>query len=164
VPSLLCGVEMSKSVSKEIKEYRVSSVLNNDRKQFGKKYLFDGNEETCWNSDRGSPQWIEFSFPSTKQVTQLVIQFQGGFASKACVLEAFPDNSEDNNDTCDNNTNTNDDTNNTKKAELHPKDTNTIQTFQIDNLIASTKFKITFLTSYDFYGRIIIYHMDVIGD
>ena len=31
---------------------RVSSTLNRDTKQFGKKYLFDGNNETCWNSDQ----------------------------------------------------------------------------------------------------------------
>ena len=32
--------------------YRVSSVLNRDVKQFGKKYMFDNEEETCWNSDQ----------------------------------------------------------------------------------------------------------------
>lgn len=30
--------------------YRVSSTLNNDHKNYGKKNMFDGNEETCWNS------------------------------------------------------------------------------------------------------------------
>jgi len=148
---------MSKSISKEIREYRVSSVLNNDRKMFGKKYLFDGNEETCWNSDGGSPQWIDFTFPATRNIKQLVIQFQGGFAAKSCVLEALCDNTEDNNVSDTDNVNS-------EKVEFHPKDTNTIQTFEIDSLLASTKFKITFLTSYDFYGRIIIYHMDIIGD
>lgn len=32
--------------------FRVSSVLNRDVKQFGKKFMFDSNEETCWNSDQ----------------------------------------------------------------------------------------------------------------
>ena len=31
---------------------RVSSVLNRDVKQFGKKFMFDGEEDTCWNSDQ----------------------------------------------------------------------------------------------------------------
>ena len=31
--------------------FRVSSVLNHDNKQFGKSYMFDGKEDTCWNSD-----------------------------------------------------------------------------------------------------------------
>ena len=32
--------------------HRVSSVLNRDIKQFGKRCMFDGLEETCWNSDQ----------------------------------------------------------------------------------------------------------------
>ena len=55
----------------------VSSTLNRDTKQFGKKFLFDGREETCWNSDQvaiefvfsivncdlqGSPQWVSLEF------------------------------------------------------------------------------------------------------
>jgi hypothetical protein len=31
---------------------KVSSTLNRDTKQFGKKFLFDGLDETCWNSDQ----------------------------------------------------------------------------------------------------------------
>ena len=31
---------------------RVSSVLNRNSKQYGKKFMFDGQEETCWNSDQ----------------------------------------------------------------------------------------------------------------
>lgn len=37
-----------------IKAIRVSSTLNNDVKQFGKKYLMDGKDDTCWNSDEVS--------------------------------------------------------------------------------------------------------------
>ena len=32
--------------------FRVSSVLNRDVKQFGKKFLLDGQDDTCWNSDQ----------------------------------------------------------------------------------------------------------------
>ena len=31
---------------------RVSSTLNRDTKQFGKKFLFDGREEICCNLDQ----------------------------------------------------------------------------------------------------------------
>ena len=31
---------------------RVSSVLNKDNKSYGKQFLCDGKEETCWNSDQ----------------------------------------------------------------------------------------------------------------
>ena len=32
----------------------VSSVLNRDVKQYGKKFMFDNNDDTCWNSDQVS--------------------------------------------------------------------------------------------------------------
>uniref|UniRef100_A0A663E834 Nuclear receptor 2C2 associated protein n=1 Tax=Aquila chrysaetos chrysaetos TaxID=223781 RepID=A0A663E834_AQUCH len=66
---------------------RVSSVLNRDVKQFGKKHMFDTNEETCWNSDQGTCQWVTLDFPRTVKVSQLHIQFQGGFSSRLCTLE-----------------------------------------------------------------------------
>ena len=38
---------------------KVSSVLNRNVKEFGKQFLFDGREDTCWNSDQGTPQLIQ---------------------------------------------------------------------------------------------------------
>ncbi|XP_071434258.1 nuclear receptor 2C2-associated protein isoform X2 [Pithys albifrons albifrons] len=66
---------------------RVSSVLNRDGKQFGKKHMFDMSEETCWNSDQGTYQWVTLDFPRPVKVSQLHIQFQGGFSSRLCTLE-----------------------------------------------------------------------------
>uniref|UniRef100_A0A4X2MEL0 Nuclear receptor 2C2 associated protein n=1 Tax=Vombatus ursinus TaxID=29139 RepID=A0A4X2MEL0_VOMUR len=66
---------------------RVSSVLNRDVKQFGKKNLFDEQDETCWNSDQGSSQWVMLEFPQPVRVSQVQIQFQGGFASRQGRLE-----------------------------------------------------------------------------
>ncbi|CAB3386450.1 Hypothetical predicted protein [Cloeon dipterum] len=31
---------------------RVSSTLNRNVKEYGKKFMFDGQEDTCWNSDQ----------------------------------------------------------------------------------------------------------------
>ncbi|XP_019852301.1 PREDICTED: nuclear receptor 2C2-associated protein-like isoform X2 [Amphimedon queenslandica] len=42
---------------------RVSSTLNRDAKQFGKRNMFDDNCDTCWNSDHGSPQFVALEFP-----------------------------------------------------------------------------------------------------
>ena len=30
----------------------VSTVLSGDTKQYGKKYLIDNNDDTCWSSDQ----------------------------------------------------------------------------------------------------------------
>uniref|UniRef100_A0A9J8A7X8 Nuclear receptor 2C2-associated protein n=1 Tax=Cyprinus carpio carpio TaxID=630221 RepID=A0A9J8A7X8_CYPCA len=66
---------------------RVSSVLNRDVRQFGKKFMFDSNEETCWNSDQGESQWVVLEFPQPVKVSELRLQFQGGFSGKSCKLE-----------------------------------------------------------------------------
>ncbi|KAG8594903.1 hypothetical protein GDO81_001355 [Engystomops pustulosus] len=66
---------------------RVSSVLQRDVKQFGKQFLFDRKEETCWNSDQGSSQWITLELPHKVCISEIHIQFQGGFSSRSCILE-----------------------------------------------------------------------------
>ncbi|XP_076880326.1 nuclear receptor 2C2-associated protein isoform X2 [Brachyhypopomus gauderio] len=66
---------------------RVSSVLNRDVKQFGKQFMFDPNEDTCWNSDQGESQWVLLEFPAPVKVSELRLQFQGGFSGKSCKLE-----------------------------------------------------------------------------
>lgn len=68
--------------------FRVSSVLNRDAKQYGKKYLFDCNEETCWNSDQ--VKHLDCYFPTSQ-----VLWF-----ARSCVMANLPfkaANSESNN-------------------------------------------------------------------
>ncbi|MEE6487906.1 hypothetical protein FKM82_015079 [Ascaphus truei] len=123
----------------------VSSVLNRDVKQFGKKYLFDRKEDTCWNSDQGASQWILLEFPQSVCVSQLHIQFQGGFSSKTCTLEGCPNDKEF-----------------VKLSDFYPEDTNALQKFSVPNLSVD-KLKISFQNSTDFFGRIIVYHLDILG-
>ncbi len=54
----------------------VSSVLNRNVKEFGKGYLFDGRDDTCWNSDQGSPQWVVVAFEEPVTVRAVEITFQ----------------------------------------------------------------------------------------
>lgn len=55
---LVCGSQQGCSLVKVgnvealVLSCRVSSVLNRNSRQFGKKHLFDQDEETCWNSDQ----------------------------------------------------------------------------------------------------------------
>ncbi|KAH9524679.1 Nuclear receptor 2C2-associated protein [Bulinus truncatus] len=79
--------ESSGSLNNKISRTRVSSVLNKDVKQFGKQHLFDGDEETCWNSDQGALQWVMVDFNEEVQISEIHIQFQGGFVGKVCSLE-----------------------------------------------------------------------------
>ncbi|KAI8892454.1 galactose-binding domain-like protein [Globomyces pollinis-pini] len=116
---------------------RVSSVLNRDAKSYGKKYLNDGNMETCWNSDQGTGQWILLEFSAPVKPTQLSIMFQGGFAGKNCELIADQ----------------------SKLCDFYPDDVNTLQQFPIQLETEITKLKILFHDSTDFYGRVTIYHL-----
>ena len=50
--------------------------------------MFDGNKETCWNSDQGSPQSILVELPSAASVHCVEIMFQGGFSAGEGVLLA----------------------------------------------------------------------------
>ena len=129
---------------------KVSSVLNRQVTEYGKLFMFDGREDTCWNSDQGTPQWIRISFDGTRHITRLQLMFQGGFVGKTCWLEASE----------------NDENEGFKKIQnIYPEDTNKLQTFEIStNGVSCRAFKIIFEDSTDFFGRITIYQMKLYED
>ncbi|KAJ9581732.1 hypothetical protein L9F63_023091 [Diploptera punctata] len=124
---------------------RVSSVLNRDVKQFGKKYLFDENDETCWNSDQGCPQWISLEFEKEQMIDTVQIQFQGGFVGRDCIFEAKQENG-------------------TQFTEpFYPEDINSVQIFKLKQLLHTKCIRIVFNESTDFFGRIVIYKLDIVN-
>ncbi|CAF5126388.1 unnamed protein product, partial [Rotaria magnacalcarata] len=54
---------------------------------YGKKNLIDDSEETCWNSEAGSPQWIQITPTKSISLDSIALKFQGGFAAKRFVIE-----------------------------------------------------------------------------
>ncbi|XP_037530740.1 nuclear receptor 2C2-associated protein [Nematolebias whitei] len=125
---------------------RVSSVLHRDVKQFGKKHMFDKNEETCWNSDQGECQWVLLDFPQSVQVSEINILFQGGFSAKTCRIEGCFKEGDF-----------------TEISQFYPEDNNCLQSFPIQEAPAVDKVKILFENSADFFGRVIVYSLDVLG-
>ncbi|XP_005409748.2 PREDICTED: nuclear receptor 2C2-associated protein, partial [Chinchilla lanigera] len=125
---------------------RVSSVLNRNSRQFGKKHLFDQDEETCWNSDQGPSQWVTLEFPQRVCVSQLQIQFQGGFSSQRGRLEGSQRGEAL-----------------SKIVDFYPKDDNSLQTFSVPPAEVD-QLKVTFEGATDFFGRVVIYHLRVLGD
>jgi len=128
---------------------RVSSVLNRDVKQFGKSFLTDNKEETCWNSDQGSPQFILIDFPHFVVLEELWLKFQGGFVGQNCSLESADEDGKG--------------VNWEHVMAFHPQDINALQKFPISSTKAIRRLKITFDSSTDFYGRITIYKLDIMG-
>ena len=126
-------------------DIKVSTVLNRQVTEYGKLFMFDGREDTCWNSDQGSPQWIRISFDSKKCISRLQLMFQGGFAGKTCWIEVSKA------DGCEEYE---------KLQDIYPEDTNKLQKFEMSTSSVPCKaFKIVFADSTDFFGRITIYQM-----
>ncbi|CAI9169485.1 unnamed protein product [Rangifer tarandus platyrhynchus] len=123
---------------------RVSSVLNRNTRQFGKKHLFDQDEETCWNSDQGPSQWVTLEFPQCVCVSQLQIQFQGGFSSRQGRLEGSLGSEAL-----------------SKIVDFYPEDNNSLQISCFSCWV--DRLKVTFEDTTDFFGRVVIYHLRVLG-
>ncbi|KAJ1531059.1 hypothetical protein ONE63_005888 [Megalurothrips usitatus] len=121
-------------------ECKVSSVLNKDAKQFGKKNMFDNNDETCWNSDQGTPQFISILLPTEEDIDKIEIQFQGGFVGQDCLFCSTRESGEKNED-----------------VPFYPEDVNSVQSFPLSKIVRAKKFTVVFNKSTDFFGRIVIY-------
>ncbi|UJR25541.1 hypothetical protein I4U23_006887 [Adineta vaga] len=138
------------STEKEIElnenQVRVSSVLNKDNKNYGKKNLIDGSEETCWNSEAGSLQWIQITTTTSFELNSIAIKFQGGFAAKQFAVEYRQA-----------------DGTFASIAEFYPDDHGKLQVFRLPSphLIDQNPFRLTFHDSYDTFGRIIIYLLKI---
>lgn len=130
-------------------EVKVSTVLNRQVREYGKRFMFDGREDTCWNSDQGSPQWIRLQFEAEVRVDQVEFMFQGGFAGKTCWLEAST--SADAGSQLE------------KVADFYPEDINKLQKFPLPAPVKAKAFRVVFADSTDFFGRITVYQMKLIA-
>ena len=63
-------------------------MLNKDTKSYGKQFIADGKEETCWNSDQGPSQWILVTLNKPAFVKRIELKFQGGFCSSKFQFES----------------------------------------------------------------------------
>ncbi|KAJ3213451.1 Nuclear receptor 2C2-associated protein [Dinochytrium kinnereticum] len=137
-----------------VKVIKVSSVLNRDGKNFGRQFLTDRNDETCWNSDQGSPQWISVDFTEAVQIQKIAIMFQGGFAGQTCKVMVQSSEPTD-----------------VKAAwegatTFYPDDVNSKQAFDIEAALGSQRvwaLRVVFENSFDTYGRILVYDFDILG-
>jgi hypothetical protein len=59
----------------------VSSVLGQRTSAYGPDHLFDGDDATCWTSDRGAQQFVDVAFAAPVLVRRVLLSFQGGFAA-----------------------------------------------------------------------------------
>ncbi|KAK3812938.1 MAG: hypothetical protein J3Q66DRAFT_346982 [Benniella sp.] len=127
---------------------KVSSVLNRETALYGKQFLTDDSNETCWNSEPGSSQFIVVDFGRMVEITALQLMFQGGFVGKTCQLFVMTDEGKM-----------------VETMAFYPEDINPLQTFHVPETQrqATSRIKIFFESSTDFFGRITIYKLDILG-
>ncbi|KAF8337391.1 galactose-binding domain-like protein, partial [Cantharellus anzutake] len=139
--------------------FRVSSTLD---KSLSKKFLTDGNPETCWSSTQGTPQHVELAFENPVILRNLSLTFQGGFVGTRCAI--YIKSGE--NATQDGNTT------DARQWELveryYPEDVNRKQIFPIQTQLepkrSCEQLRIVFEQSSDFFGRVVVYDLDLDGD
>jgi hypothetical protein len=125
---------------------RASSVLKRNVKLYSPSYVFDGRDDTCWNSDAGSPQYLECEFEVAVDIDHIGVVFQGGFVGQEC--EAHVSSSAE--DPL------------RYIAAFEPEDVNGEQIFSVSaNRVQ--KLRLIFNKSTDFYGRVTVYHLNVYG-
>jgi hypothetical protein len=139
---------------------RASSVLRRNVRQFGTANMFDGKEDTCWNSDQGTPQTLELRFPQPVRVADVVVTFQGGFVGQdvdftlllPATASASPGDSAGAEGAW------------VPAGHAEPDDVNVEQVFPLDaGAAAALGLRIVFGRSTDFYGRVTVYKLDVRG-
>lgn len=117
-------------------------MLNRDTKQFGRQFLVDGSEETCWNSDSGDQQTINVTFKQPTTLAKVDFQFQGGFSSRKILLQY-----------CDQSKTV------IQESTLHPIDNNLLQEFKDFENISANSVKIVLNDLSDMFGRVILYQL-----
>jgi hypothetical protein len=92
------------------------------------------------------PQWIALDLQKEETVSAFHIQFQGGFVGHDCHLEAGLENG---------------------SLEIieqfYPEDINSLQVFKLRKPICAKHLRFVFNGSTDFFGRIIIYKLQILS-
>ncbi|GBE77243.1 galactose-binding domain-like protein [Sparassis latifolia] len=131
---------------------KVSSTLDNS---VGKKCLTDGDPETCWTSQQGTPQSIQLSFPSPVIPRKIALTFQGGFVGTRCSVQVLPSQI------------------GLEKpkwqsySQIFPEDVNRRQNFDLPVELLQNgveSLKLVFEESSDFFGRITVYDLQLEGE
>lgn len=128
--------------------YTVSSVQNRSA-EFSGEHMFNEDSDSCWTSGQNSPQSVSVTFKKNVVVSSIEFMFQGGFVGQDANIEIGSSMKEplaliD-------------------KLELI-QDNNSVQAFDVnDEKIECKCIKITFESSTDFYGRITLYSLRILG-
>ena len=136
------------SLTPLVSSVRVSSVLHNNSREYGRQHLFDPSPENCWNSEQGSGQWVALTFAQPVDIHSLHCLFQGGFVGQPCHLSVT----------------TTADGKRRRWAELDTRDDNGLQVLTLPSVACQVlSCRLSFPGSSDPFGRVTMYHLDLRG-
>lgn len=126
---------------------RTSTVLQKNIKLYGPRNMLDDSSQS-WNSegvaDRTN-QWILLNFNRTVLPKRLQLQWQAGFAAESCQIQRKVNDEWE------------------EWTLLEMEDVHDLQTFELDDAEACTALRLTLSEFTDFYGRVIVYQLLVLG-
>ena len=137
---------------------RASSTWQHNTKKFGPQNALDNETEEAWKSAASEEeplQYYEVHFKRKVHIEELRVQFQGGFVGMECIV--YKKNSD------------NDEWEEFEELYLDTIESNEVQTFGVelapgqDAVDSCEAIRIEFGKSSDFYGRIVIYTLEVWG-
>ncbi|EGZ11912.1 hypothetical protein PHYSODRAFT_336400 [Phytophthora sojae] len=130
---------------------RASSTLDRNKQLYGAANMLSTDLSSCWNSAQGSPQQVQVLFHRAVDVSALCVMFQGGFVGQDVqvhVRRAGGGASGAQWELVD--------------VDVDPEDANDLQEFPCE-LSQVEAIALTFQRSTDFYGRVVIYRLEVRG-
>ncbi len=157
------------------KRFRASSIWQHDTRKFGPQHALDSQSMDAWNSapsNESNPlAYYEIHFQRPVSVREVRVQFQGGFVGMDCTmykkkLRDNPENNKNGNEEDDDDDEWEEsgelflDTIESNDVQIFPADVDAISHGEID---PCTALRIEFGKSTDFYGRIVIYSLEIWG-
>jgi hypothetical protein len=117
---------------------------------YGPKNALDiDNDSNCWNSEgiEGATQYFELDFGRMTRPQELRIQFQAGFFAQSCSVQVVDDSEQ--------------------YQTVQTIEFDDVHSIQIERLsldATTNKLRLVFDDFTDFYGRLIVYRIEVWGD
>ncbi|KAG6610531.1 Nuclear receptor 2C2-associated protein [Phytophthora cinnamomi] len=130
---------------------RASSTLDRNKQLYGAPNMLTTDLSSCWNSAQGSPQQVQVLLHRAVDVAALCVMFQGGFVGQDVqvhVRKAAGGGEGGQWEAVD--------------VDVDPEDSNELQEFPCA-LTRVEAVALTFQRSTDFYGRVVIYRLEVRG-
>lgn len=153
---------------------RASSTWKHDTRKFGPQHALDSSSDAAWKSapseENDDPMaYYEVYFHRPVAVHELRVQFQGGFVGMDCIVYQKTTQPQSAEGSAVGEQSNGDDVGEWEEMDelfLDPVDSNEVQTFPAERDSETkdcTALRIEFGRSTDFYGRLVVYSLEVWG-